>query len=443
MGKGPRERFLRERERIKSITDDDVRETLEAFADATDPEIAHETVPIVESGRITKHESRTNGGAKAYCSILRSAHDRGLDLLDADSETINAFMNELVTKPSNRRHDLVDYEDHIMRTTAKNWQGALRTFYRWCTEPSRSEDRPDVEIDWPADEIRMFTGSSEPKHDSDDLPEAEDLNALREACMTSMNTRRDRAFLELAAGTGQRVYALVTLRVGDLRLDGDTPHIMLNPMIRDDGDKGAIEAAGRWRPIVTDPGPIREWLSNHPLRDADSRREAGAPSSFEDCYAFVGQPEQRRTDLSSHWGINAARQMLERRADYTRRADDLHSVTIPVNPHNWRHFAYTKSQDVPELDEPTRRKVFGWRPGSKAGEDLYGHESGKKAGKRFARLWKAHHGEADQRTIAEEILGDAVGADIPPETRKALVRELASDQELIDELASAVHDALG
>lgn len=442
MGKGPRERFLRERERIDAIDDDEVRAALDAFADAVDPDVAYDDVPIVENGRIVRHESRTNGGAKSYCSCVRSAYQRGLPVLDADASTVDDFMEDMVTKPGDRRHGLVDYDGNLQRSTAKNWQGALRTFYRWATEPGRADERPSVGIEWPADDIRMFSADSPSTHDGDDLPGGDDLDALREACMASQNTRRDRAFVELTSGTGQRVYALVTLLVGDMRLEEDPPHVMLNPEIDGDGDKGAIETAGRWRPLVTNPAPIREWLSNHPLRDPERRREVGAPSNFEDCYAFVGSPTAAKTDLSSHWGINAAREMLGRRADYTRRNDHMHSVDVPVNPHNWRHFAYTRSQDIPELDEPTRRKVFGWVPGSKTGEDLYGHETGRRAGERFAELWQSHYGEADSTTVAEEVVGDGSMADLPPEARKKIATEIASDPEALQALADAAKDAL-
>jgi len=116
----------------------------------------------------------------------------------------------------------------------------------------------------------------------------------------------------------------------DVDLDADVPHVLLNPEIAGDGDKGAIERTGRWKPIVTDTGPIRQWIQTHPLRDADRRAEHGAPDDFEDCYLFVGSPRQHSTDLSDHWGTDAVRSMLMRRkADTETLAGALWTHTRP------------------------------------------------------------------------------------------------------------------
>lgn len=438
MGRTPRERFRRERGRVEDLGDGAVREALLGFADAIDPEVPHAEAPTVENGRLSGRESKSNSTAKGYLSALRCAHQRGLGLLEADAETVNDFMADLVTEPENRRHDLVEFDGSITKPTAKSWQSALRGFYRWATEPGASEDRPEARVEWPADDIRMFSERSTPKHDSEDLPDQADLDALREACIDSQNTRRDRAFLELAAGTGQRVYALVTLRVKDVALEGDRPHILLNPEIEGDGDKGAIEEAGRWRPIVTDPGPIRQWIKNHPLRGSDKRAEYGAPEDFEDCYLFVGSVSQRSTDAASHWSAEAARNMLDRRAEHTENLPGVKTADVSANPHNWRHYAYTQSQDIPDLDEPTRRKVFGWSPGSDTGERLYGHETGKKAGQRFADAWQSHYGDGDAESVAEQVVGADADQRLSPEARSALIDELTRDEQARKEFAESL-----
>lgn len=437
MARSPRDRFERERDRIHDIDADDVRAALLEFADALDTEYNHASIPKPEQNGGLKRETKSNSTAKNYLSAVRCAHQRGLDLLTADAETVNNFMRDLVTEPERRRTDLVNYDGSIGKPSAKSWQSALRAFYRFCTEPGAADDRPDVAVEWPADDIIMFTERSDPKHDESDMPEQDDLDAMREACLQGQNTRRDRAFLELAAGTGQRAYALVTLRVGDIHLDAETPYVLLNPEIDGDGDKGAIENTGRMKPIVTDTGPIRKWIQNHPLSDPAVREEHGAPEAFEDCYLFVGSLRQRSTDAADHWSAEAARNVLERRKADTETLPGVKTVDIPVNPHNWRHYAYTQSQDLP-MDESTRRAVFGWTKGSDTGQRIYGHKENEKAVREFAEKWAETHGAADTEGVAEQVVGAAAGGKLSPEVRRALVEELLADDDLKTELAEAV-----
>jgi hypothetical protein len=121
-----------------------------------------------------------------------------------------------------------------------------------------------------------------------------------------------------------------------------------------------------------------------------------------------------------------------------------------VNPHNWRHYAYTKSQDLP-IDESKRRTVFGWAPGSDTGSTVYGHTENEQAGRDFAEAWAEAFGDADTEGIAEQIVGDAdtegiaeqivgdaVTGDLSPEARQALVQELVGDDAAKQELAEAV-----
>lgn len=447
MARSARDRFLRERDRIADLDDDSVRHALLQFADAVDPEVPHVEVPQFENGEFVGHDSESNSTAKNYLSALRCAHLRGLDLFGADTVTINRFMQDLVADPDQRRYDLVGPptphgKESPSKPTAKSWQSALRNYYRFCTDPHATADRPDMAVPWEAvngvQDIIMFSERSEPMHDEADMPDQADLDAMREACLHSQNTRRDRAFLELAAGTGQRVYALVTLKVKHVHLDGQYPHILLNPDIKNDGDKGAIENAGRWRPIVTDPDPIRQWIRNHPMRDPDVRADHGAPNDFEDCYLFVGSLKQRSTDATDHWGTEAARDMLERRKATTANLPGVTTVEVPVNPHNWRHYAYTRSQEVPNIDESDRRKMFGWAPGSDTGQTVYGHKETEEAGKAVIEGFREAFGDAATEGIAEQIVGDAAAGDLSPEARRALVQELIGDDAAMQEIADAV-----
>lgn len=446
MADAKRQKFLRARRKALDVDDPDVARAFGDFADALDPQENHELAPKPTSTGEIEHETYSHETGYNYLKALRLVHERALDILSVDADTVNDFMKDLVTEPEDRRFNLVEYDRKLMRTSVKQYQAAVRLFYRYCTEPGQATDRPDVAVEWPADDVIIFTDQSEPRHDEADMPEQADLDALREACIDhSLNTRRDRAFLELAAGTGQRVYALVTLKVKHVnpRPTEGLPHILLNPAIKNDGDKDAIENTGRWKPIVTDPGPVAKWIENHPLRDPDLREAHGAPSDFEDCYLFVGDPNSAQTDASTHWTEGGPLQMLDRRKANTADMVHVKTVDIPVNPHNWRHYAHTKSRDLP-IDDGIRNKVFGWAPGSKTGETVYGHQANRKAGELFAEAWDEAFGDEQPAAtggVAEEVAGTVFGGDLSPEARKALARDLVNDEEFMAEIAEAMEDS--
>lgn len=445
MASGKRDAFERELENLEAIDDPDVYAALTTFADALDPEDHHVMVPRLRQNGSIDHETKAHTTGLNYVKAVRLLYERGLDVLAVDEETVNDFMKDLVTEPDRRRYDLVDYDGSLAKTSAKQWQSAIRSFYRFCTEPGVSGDRPDVNVEWPVDEITTFTTRSVPKHDEEYMPEQADLDALREACVShSLNTRRDRAFIELAAGTGQRVYALVTLKVkhANPAPDNDIPHVLLNPEIKNDGDKGAIENTGRWKPIVTDPGPVAQWIEHHPLQDPDVRAEHGAPEDFGECYLFIGDVSKPNTDASTHWYETAPIEMLNRRKANTADMPNVKTVDIPVNPHNWRHYAYTKSKELP-IDESIRRKVFGWARGSDTGEKTYGHGENKRAGEAYAKAWAEAFGDGSEGFpgVSEQVLGTVAAGELPPETRRAIVEGLMGSDEFVDAISEIAASA--
>lgn len=447
MAKSPRDQFIAEVERIETTENTDVREALLGFAEAVDPERSRPTVPKPRpDGTVDHTDQLGNSTAAGYLRRLRLAHQRGLDLLGTDTEGVNSFMDDLTTEPERRHYDVVEYNGSITKPSARQYQAAARAFYRFCAEPGAADDRPTVAVEWPADDVILFTDSSDPKFGPDDMLTDAELDALREACLKGRNPRRDRAFIELLAGTGQRIYALVTLRVGDVYLDGTDessfPHVLLNPEIKGDGDKDAIEHAGRLRPIVSDVGPVREWVHNHPLRDADVRAGHGAPDAFDDCFLFVGDIAHWHTDASEHWDTNGARELLGRLKERTASMPSIETVTHSVAPHNFRHWTYTKSEGLP-IDASDRRKMFGWAPGSDTGETVYGHTKTAESAERFAEAWANAFGDGEGvEGVAEQVVGAAAAGDLAPEARKAIVSEILADDELKSELAGEIADVL-
>lgn len=434
-----KERFYQELARITGEDDDysvdypglDDAETVDAlvqFAHAINPDRARPRLRKPRSDGTLVDVEINFGTGKEYLQTLRLSVERGFDLLDGTVDEYNDFMLDLVDG------QVDDYDDSIGRTTAKKYQSAARAFYRFCDEPGKADERPDTSISWPANDIHVFSDQSEPRYDEADLFTDTEVDALREGCLRGRNPRRDRAFLELLAGTVQRIEAIRTLRVRDVETDPDEgpPYLLLNPEIKGEGDKDAIENSGRWKPIVSNVGPIREFIRHHPLRDAETRAEHGCPDAFEDCYLFVGDPTHPDTDASRPWDDNAIRKRLE------RLAADV-GVDKPVKPHNFRHWAYSKSKELP-VEEDRRRKVFGWASGSTTGDKVYGHVEAEQAGREFAEAWTDAFGDSagDTPAATEQLIGGVAALDLPPEARQSLVQQLVEDDAFKQELLAAI-----
>lgn len=447
MARTNRERFARQVELVEQMQDGDVKDAIKSFVPVVDPERPRPKLPKPDGhGGLGEHEQVGNGTAYKYLMALRCSYERGLDLLEADADTVDAFASELPLEPEDRVTGLVDWGGTMTPGSANNYVAALRGFYRFCNEPGKADDRPDTAVSWDGAWKIKLHEEQDTSPEPEELPDVGDLNSLREAVVRkSQNTLRDRAFLEVVAGTGQRVTAVVTLRVGDVYLDGseqlDHPHVLLNKSIAGDGDKGAIEQAGRLRPIAGgDTGPIRQWIENHPLGDAEVRAEHGAPDDFEDCYLFVGSLSQGRTDATGNWGSDSARDMLARRKADTADLTGVDTVAneTDVRPKTWRAYAYTRSLAL-DIDESDRRKMFGWAKGSDTGQEQYDATATAEAAERVVDAWTDEYGDADAESLRSAVHGEIAGSGLPPEVRE----DLAGDEDFVEAVADAVADVLG
>ena len=231
MATTPRERLDGEKQRINSAASDgrispDCADALLEFADAVDESKARYEA-YDSDGDAIEASAYT---VKTYLSHLRATATDHIDLLDTTAEEFNAAMDA--------RHD-----DHgVSKTTLRVYQIAGKHFYRYF----------DLGVD-PSD-ITRYSERPSPKHDEADLFTEDEVNALRRACGETRNPVRNRALLELLIFTGQRISALVTLRINDVELnppgDDNNSYIYLN----DDHDReNGGWAEGRTRPRTQAP----------------------------------------------------------------------------------------------------------------------------------------------------------------------------------------------
>lgn len=260
------------------------------------------------------------GTAAKYLDVLRVGVRRGLDLEGGDVDAINCWME--------RQHD----DRGLSKQTCNIYQSAVKAFHRYH----------DTDVD--PDSIVLFTAEAAPRHDETDMFTQAEVDALREACTNP----RDRALLELLVYTGQRITALLTLRVGDVDVEAGVFYLNTDA----DGLKGA-DRRGRKRPLFGARKYVRDWLEYHPEPRHDN-------------WLFVPRRSNTNASQTGHLHYQTVRGNLLRIAE---RA----GVDKPVNPHNFRHYFVTVMKRDYNLDADTLRALLGVARDSDILERTYSH----------------------------------------------------------------------
>ena len=331
MARTPRDRLNHQKTKVRDLAADgtistECEDMLLEWVDALDNSKARYKYRNAE-GKVQTYKPRTVEG---YLRNLRICCEDGLDLIDATADEFNGFIDGV--------HD----DQGKSKVTLAGYQCAAATFYRY---------HDDLGVD--PEDIHIYNERSKPKHDETDMFTDDEVSSLRAACGASQMPTRNRALLELLVFTGQRIKALVTLRVKDV--DVQEGYIYLNDEYDSEngGLKGALER-GRKRPMFGARKYVRDYIQYH--------RQDAAP----DDWLFIGNPSHWKTDPDDHWAEPSASQTLKRIAAEA-------GVQKPVNPHNFRHYCATVLYRDYDLDRDTIRMLFGHVEGSSALEDTYSH----------------------------------------------------------------------
>lgn len=338
MATTPRDRLCREKDRVEAARDNgemprEVGDTLIEYAVALDP--AESTTRFEKNGEVKDYQPRT---IEQYLRCLRITVDQGIDLLDTSVGEINDLMDSLRE------------EEGLSKTTVVGYQSAIQTFYHYC-------DIAGVD----PEAIETYNVRSPPRHDEHDMFSDEEVKALRRACRQSEMPVRNRALLELLIFTGQRLSALLTLRIADVEVDTETGplgsrgYLFLNEEYDEEygGLKGALRR-GRKRPLFGANTYLRDWIASHP--------NGGDP----DAWLFIGDPSHWKTNPADHWARPSADHVL-------RRIGKSAGVNKPVNAHNFRHYCATVLYRDYDVDQDDIRMLFGHKEGSNAIEETYSH----------------------------------------------------------------------
>lgn len=239
--------------------------------------------------------------------------------------------NDLLQQHQSGSHP--DVKDSGVVTT--NYITALRAFYKF---------HRDLDVNSRNIGIDEVTGERMDKDYSGRDLTAEDMlykdevdDLLAAAARASI---RDEALIALMLATGQRIDAIRTLRLGNIRVDGPAMEVELNT------EEGDTKGASGSKPILWAKDYVRPWYENHPYEgnpDAalfPARHPEGGDKSAID---FTTEP------LSD----DRLRTMIKKRAEEA-------GIDKDVYPHLFRHSAITRMAAQEGLNEQSIKNIVGW-----------------------------------------------------------------------------------
>lgn len=389
MATSPRDRLAREQKRIDRLTDDG-----EITPELQDALFEWTTALDSEKQRYKFHDREGNirtlavRSIEGYLQCLRSCAERGIDVTNTTVDDFNDHIDGL--------HDDDGYAD----STCTRYQSAARSFFTYHN---------DLGVD--PEDIVVYTPERKPRHDELDMYTAEEVEALRQTCGATGMPTRNRALLELLIYTGQRIRALVTLRIEDVRPnEGPSGYIYLNPDV--DGLKGAL-GRGRRRPMFGARKYVRDWLNQHP------NPESG--------WLFIGNPSHWKTDPNDHWAEVSADHVL-------RRLGESAGIEKPMNPHNFRHYFVTVMKRDYDLSDDEIRALIGVKENSDIFKTTYSHVTNDDYIRKAEE--KTGHREAEQQSPLTPKICPTCGEHLQPHWRSCpACREVFAPDERVQSAA--------
>lgn len=167
-------------------------------------------------------------------------------------------------------------------------------------------------------------------------------NADVDALLDSATNTRDAALVAFLTVTGQRISAMLSIRVGDVDFTQDTGTIFLNK------DAVGLKGADGPRPMLWARPYIASWLNNHPKQKDD------------DAPLFCATQSGRRPKEDGgfvEWEAGDALSPSQIRNRLRALADAADIDKDKIKPHNFRHTAITRMRDKGVADDRIRFMV--------------------------------------------------------------------------------------
>lgn len=326
MARSKRERYETARGRIEQEVssgniDREEADLILEFCNAKDPQSHAVTDP---SG-----STKADATLARYANLLRRIKMfSAIDLCDTTAYKLNVLMDRL------QRGDPDGVKDEgLAAGTIKNYQTTLRKFYEYHSGLGIGKE-----------EITLANPDTQ-SIDERDIFDKEDIKALRNAPTDS----RDKALIDLLLYTGQRISAILNLRLKDINLEEGTFYL--------NEERGDLKNASGKRPLLLAEKAVRDWYHDHPYKGSN-------PNAFfithKDNWEGKSYEAGDRLDSSSVY-----RQL--------QRIGDMAGVEKPVNAHNFRHTFVTVCKRNYGMDNSTIKRLIGHRPDSNIMETTYTH----------------------------------------------------------------------
>jgi len=326
MAKSKRQRYEQIRDEIERKIDDgsisktDMHHIFE-FLDAKDPECG----VISDPNDTTKSDGTI---ARYAYSLKRIADLANFELTGCTDSDLNYFCDDM-------RHGRIDgvKDDGLTKGSVANYQKALRKFYEY---------HDDLGIN--KEDIILYSSESSPV-DERDIFDKEDIHAIREAA----NHPRDRALVDILLYTGQRLSALLNLRLKDMKPSDGVFYL--------NGGANDQKGADGKRPLLYAEKAVRDWKHSHPCKnDPEAHFICQKSPNMGSNEYEVGQ----RIDNSTIYKV-------------LQNIGDEAGVDKPMNAHNFRHTFVTICVRDYDMDFDTIKRIIGHAPDSNVMERVYTH----------------------------------------------------------------------
>jgi len=320
MATKPEEEYTRMRKRIGKAEDKEhispeEAEYIREWLDAKDKDKI--STPDPDGNELEKQSLNSYGD-----NVRLTAKRLDQSLLEADTDQINQFMEKQL--------------ERVSKTTVQLYQCAIVSFYRYHRDLNVDPDKVYIVKDEPT------------KVDETDIFDREDIEAMRNVIPND----RDRAIFELALNTGQRIRALQSLRVKDVKPQEGI--FYLNDSVT--GLKGA-DTQSRKRPLLGARQACLDWLGKHPTADE--------PES-----AFITHLPKYEHRYGDRFGEALSAQHINKRL---RLIGEDAEIDKPTNVHNFRHSFVTIAKRDYDLDDSTIKFIIGHSKSSSVMETTYSH----------------------------------------------------------------------
>lgn len=270
-------------------------------------------------------ENRARNTRMQDLSMLRLSSDRAeTSLVEMNLEDVERLL-ELLTRPK----DQGGYGHDPDGSTMFGYKRALRLLFRYMDKRESYDSYPFH------DEISLPDIAIKGASNREEMLTADEIQAL----MQATRHPRNRALISFLGDMAGRIGLVLSLRIGDIHLDGNEPYFEPNDDVKD----GLKNLNSDEIPILHSRGELRTYVRNH-------HPEPNVNEAPLWPYIRGYDPENRQSCAVSDGQVRNELRKCARRA----------GVEKPVQPHNFRRTGVTRLSNSDRLPPQDIAQITGW-----------------------------------------------------------------------------------